>query len=435
MSTLAIHGGTPVVRDWLSRSQLRFRKDLERRYLLETFDNGRWADWPDQESTAARFAREWAAFHTARYCALLTNGTHALQVALETLDIGAGDEVIVPGLTWQATASVVCDVNAVPILVDVQPDTFCIDPDAVAAAITPRTRAIMPVHLFHRLADMDRLLRIARRHRLHVIEDCAHCHGSRWDGRGAGSLGDLGAFSFQSSKLVNAAEGGALLTNDEDHYWRIVSQRSCGREYHPGTRVHSGNYRITALQAAILRGQLAALRRNAPIINRNGRALDAAVATAPGVRPLRRNPHITRQTGYGFAFLFDPQTWDGVTADVFRRALSSELDWSFGSTYEPLNASPVYYPHTKRRHHLNPKYRKAIDPAHWELPVATDLYRHRAVVTGWPVYGVSPARARYLTDAIVKLYEHRASLRENRARPRPARARAGRRPARRASRS
>jgi L-glutamine:2-deoxy-scyllo-inosose/3-amino-2,3-dideoxy-scyllo-inosose aminotransferase len=260
-----------------------------------------------------------------------------------------------------------------------------------------------------------------------VIEDCAHCHGPRWDDRGAGSLGDLGAFSFQSSKLVNSAEGGALLTNNEDHYWRIVSQRSCGREYRPGVRVHSGNYRITSLQAAILRGQLAALRRNAGIMDRNGLALDAAVAAAPGVRPLRRNPHITRQCGYCFAFLFDPQAWDGVSGEVFRRALSAELNWGFGSTYEPLNASPVYYPHKKRRHHLSPAYRRAIDPARWELPVATELYRSRAVVTGWSAYGVSPARARYLTDAIVKIYEQRATLRDGTPPPRAAPARPRRR--------
>jgi L-glutamine:scyllo-inosose aminotransferase/L-glutamine:2-deoxy-scyllo-inosose/3-amino-2,3-dideoxy-scyllo-inosose aminotransferase len=144
MAKLAINGGKPITKNLLGKSQLEFRPDLERKYLLEVFDKGPGDDWPGVKSIAATFAAQFAAFHTARYCALLTNGTHALQVALETLDIGAGDEVIVPGLTWQATASAVCDVNAVPVLVDVDPETICLDPAKAEAAITP-SRWKLPV--------------------------------------------------------------------------------------------------------------------------------------------------------------------------------------------------------------------------------------------------------------------------------------------------
>src|SRR5689334_17853768 len=116
MSKLACLGGTSVVRNLLDGASLPSRPDLEREYLLQTYDSGIWDDWPQVDSMAARFAQEWADFSRSRFAALLTNGTHTLQVALETLDIGAGDEVIVPGLTWQATASAVCDVNAVPVM-------------------------------------------------------------------------------------------------------------------------------------------------------------------------------------------------------------------------------------------------------------------------------------------------------------------------------
>jgi len=121
----------------LGEGKLVKRPDLERAYLLETYDSGVWDDWPGADSMAHKFEEEWAAFNGSKYCTLLTNGTHTLQVALETLDIGAGDEVIVPGLTWQATASVVCDVNAVPIMVDVDGETLTIDPNKIEAAITP----------------------------------------------------------------------------------------------------------------------------------------------------------------------------------------------------------------------------------------------------------------------------------------------------------
>lgn len=411
MSKLACLGGTPVTPNLVGKAALARRHDLERKYLLEAHESGIWDDWPNADSMAARFAKEWAAFAGASFCALVTNGTHALQLALEALDIGVGDEVIVPGLTWQATAAVVCDVNAVPVLVDVLPDGICIDPAKVEEAITPRTRAVIPVHLYNRMAPMDRVLRIARKHGLHVVEDCSHTHGSRWQDRGAGTLGTFGTFSFQSSKLVTSGEGGALLTDDETLYWRAISLATCGREYAPGTKVHSGNFRLTSLQAAVLRGQLAAFRRNATRIHRNGLALDQAVAAAPGVSPVPRHPKVTRQCGYMFAFLYDAEAFDGLSAAAFRRALSAELGVSFGTTYTPLHHSEVYFPHTKRRHCLSRAYLRAITPSRWHLPVCERLWRHRAVVCSWRAAGpCPPSRARWVTDAIAKIHEHRAEL-------------------------
>ena len=410
MSKLALKGGTPVTKNLLEKSDLIRRKDLEREYLLEVYDSGTWDDWPDEESMAKTFQQEWAEFHKSKYCALLTNGTHTLQVALETLDIGAGDEVIVPGITWQATASAVCDVNAVPVLVDVDPETLCIDPTKIEEKITSRTRAIIPVHLYHRMADMDRILPIAKKHNLFVIEDCAHSHGSQWDGKGAGTLGDFGSFSFQGSKLVNAGEGGALIMQNEEYYWLIVSQRSCGREFKPGVRLHSGNYRMTSFQAAILRGQLAAYWENAEIINRNGLTLDKAIAGAPGVKPLRRNEHITRQCGYSYAFLYDKDEFDGIDRMDFQKALAAELGIEFDETYIPLSHSDLYTPHLKQRHKLSDEYLKAITPSRWDLPVADDLWQNKAVVTLWQIYGCPQDRAQLLTDAIAKIHENRNEL-------------------------
>jgi L-glutamine:2-deoxy-scyllo-inosose/3-amino-2,3-dideoxy-scyllo-inosose aminotransferase len=411
VSKPALLGGKPVTQNLLQTTQLKFRPDLERKYLLETYDGGVWDDWPHQHgSMTEKFRREWAAFNGSKYCELVTNGTHSMQLALEALEIGAGDEVIVPGLTWQATASCVCDVNAVPVLVDVDPETFCINPEKVEEAITRRTRAIIPVHLYNRMADMDRLLRIARKHKLHVIEDTAHAHGSLWDGRSAGTLGDFGSFSFQRSKLMNSGEGGALLMQKKDWFLRTQSLRACGRAFQRGIHVHSGNFRMTGFQAAILRGQLQALKRNAPVLHRNGLALDRAVADAPGVRPPRRDPHLTRQCGYCFAFLYDQATFDDLDAALFRRALSAELGVSFIPTYVPLSHSELYTPHTKKRHQLSAGYVRAITPSRWKLPVADALWKGQAVVALWQIYGCPPARAGLLTDAIAKIYEHRHEL-------------------------
>jgi len=411
MSKLALLGGKPVSKtDILGKTELITRPDLERKYLLETYDSGVWDDWPENPGTAAKFQTEWAEFNKSKYCALLTNGTHTLQVALETLDIGAGDEVIVPGLTWQATASVVCDVNAVPVLVDVDPETLCIDPAEVEAAVTPRTKAIIPVHLYDRMADMSALKKIAKKHGLFIVEDCAHTHGSTWKGKGAGTIGDFGSYSFQRSKLMTGAEGGALLMQKADYFWKVVSQRSCGREYKKGTRIHSGNYRMTGFQAAILRGQLAAMKKNVDVIHRNGIALDEAVAQAPGVAALRRDKHVTRQSGYGYVFLYDKEAYDGLDGATFRKALSAEVGRYFGSTYEPLNHSELYTPHLKKRHYLSKSYHKAITPSRWDLPASEALWADRAIVTDWSLLGTKPSRTHILTDAITKIYENRKDL-------------------------
>ena len=409
MSKLACLGGKAVTNDLLGGASLARRRDLERKYLLKAYETGIW-DQQHPDSMVGKCEQDWAGFNDARFCAMVTNGTHALQLALEALEIGVGDEVIVPGLTFYATASAVIDVNAIPVLVDIAPETLCIDTRLIEAAITPRTRAIIPVHLYNRMADMDKLMRIVRRHKLRVIEDTAHAHGSRWGGRAAGTLGDLGCFSFQMSKLVTGGEGGGILCKKKEHYLRILSMRLCGRTIPPGVKVHSGNFRLSAFQAAVIRGQIAALRRNAELMDRNSQALDHAVAEAPGVKPLRRSRRLTRQCGYCFVFRYDKAAFDGLDANIFRKALSAELSLSFGSTYTPMTHVEAFFPHTKRRHRLSRAYVKAITPSRWKLPVVETVWRHEAVVTGWRIFACPPKRARYLSDAIAKIYEHREEL-------------------------
>ena len=407
MSKLACLGGKPVTTNLFGKAKLHTRPDLERKYLLEEYDSGVWDDWPGGNGQAFKFEKEWARFSDSKFAALVNSGTHAIQLALEALGIGAGDEVILPGLTWQATACAVVDINAIPIFVDVN-DTLCIDPRKIESAITRNTRAIIPVHLYHRLADMDKILQISRKYGLKVVEDCAHVHGARWRKKGIGTLGDFGAFSHQRSKPMNSGEGGSVLTQSEALYWRIVSQRSCGRAF-SDEKVHNGSYRISGFQAAILRGQLAAMRRRAPVIDRNGIALDEAISDAPGVKLLRRLKGITRQCGYGFAFLYEPRAYGGLAPQKFREALAAEGGLSFGSTYAPLHHSELYYPHLKKRHHLNRSYTRAITPSRWELPVADDVW-HRSVVSPWGIFACPPSRSHLLTDAIVKIHEQRDDL-------------------------
>ena len=205
------------------------------------------------------FERRFADYHEAKHGIAVVNGTVSLRVALLAAGIEAGDEVIVPPYTFLATATAVVEANATPIFADIELDTFNLDPRAIEAAITPRTKAIIPVHVGGLPVNMDAILDIARRHQLTVIEDAAHAHGAAYRGRRVGAIGQMGSFSFQSTKNLTSGEGGIILTNDDDLAERCRSIHNCGRiaggawyEHH----VMGGNYRLGEFQGAILNAQM-----------------------------------------------------------------------------------------------------------------------------------------------------------------------------------
>ena len=214
MNELALNGGTPVRSNpypsWPSGD------DRELDAVADVIRSGDWGGYPEPGRYGGRFETSFAEYQGAKHGILMSNGTITMEVALKALGIGWGDEVIIPALTFAATAYAPIAAGALPVIVDVTPDTWCIDPDLVEAAITPKTKAIMPVHLGHHMADMDRIMAIATNHGLAVVEDCAHAHGQQWQGTGAGCIGDFGSFSHQSSKILTSGEGGSLLTSDDD---------------------------------------------------------------------------------------------------------------------------------------------------------------------------------------------------------------------------
>lgn len=186
------------------------------------------------------------------------NGTVSLHLALTALGMGEGDEVIVPDFTFAASASTVMQAGAKPVLIDVDPVTWCIAPDALEAAIGPRTRAVMPVHVFGRPAPMAEIAAVARRHGLFVVEDCAEAHGARYDGRPVGSFSDIASFSFFANKIITTGEGGICVTNNPDLAQRMRTLRDHGmrperRYWHEEAAF---NYRMTNMQAAVGCAQL-----------------------------------------------------------------------------------------------------------------------------------------------------------------------------------
>ncbi len=236
--------------------------------------------------------------------------------------------------------------GGVPILVDVDPDTYTINPESARAAVTDRTRAILPVHLAMFFADMDALRELALDHDLWIVEDCAHAHGGQWRGRGAGSIGDLGCFSFQSSKLMASGEGGMILTGRLDLFERVQSLVNCGRASSTDRfreRLAGGNYRMTEFQAAILSGQLDRLLEQNGTRAANAAILDQALAALPGIRTLPSQPHVTRQAIYQYVFEYR-QGDSSVSRDMFVAALEAEGIPCDGRFYEPLNRSDLFRP-------------------------------------------------------------------------------------------
>jgi perosamine synthetase len=268
----------PVFAPWLSENV--------RRYVLDCVDSG-WISSLGQY--VERFERDFAAFCEARHGVATSNGTTALHLALVTLGIGPGDEVLVPDLTFVSTANVVRYTGATPVLVDVDLRTWGMDPADARRKLTPRTRAIIPVHLYGHPVDMDSLLALAAAHGLEVVEDAAEAHGARHRGRRVGALGKIGAFSFYGNKIITTGEGGMLVTNDPTLAERAAFLRDHAmdrrrRYYHPEIGF---NYRMTNIQAAI---GCAQLEQAEAILTRRKEIAAAYETGLAGIAGLTRPP-------------------------------------------------------------------------------------------------------------------------------------------------
>ena len=300
---------------------------------------------PGALSRVVEFSRTFAAYHQAKYGIAVANGTGSLEIIFKALGIGPGDEVIVPAYTYMASASAVLQINAVPVFVDVQPDTYLIDPDRIGEAITDRTKAIEPVHFGGQPADMDRVLEIAQEHGLAVVEDAAQAHGSEWRGRKVGALGNAGSFSFQQSKNMTSGEGGIIVTNDsalaelcDSYTWM---GRMEGRPWYEFQRL-GWNYRMTEFQASILLVQLQRLEEQNGRRTDNARYLSKLLSEVDGITPLRWDERATKHCQHIYIIRYDPEEFRGVHRDRFVQALIAEgIPASAGYTF-PLYANPMF---------------------------------------------------------------------------------------------
>ena len=339
-SELAVNGGSPV-RTAPFPAWPVF-DEREERLLLEVLHSGKWSILNGDK--VREFQEQFAVYQQARFATCVPNGTLAIQLALMALGLQPGDEVIAPAYTFIATVSPALQMGVCPVFVDIDPNTYTIDPSLIPPAITARTRAILPVHLAGQPADMDAILQISREHNLAVIEDACQAWGAEWRGRRVGALGNLGVFSFQSSKNITAGEGGALVTNDPALHERCWSLHNVGRTRAGAWYQHEllgSNLRMTEWQAAILLAQLQRLDEQYPLRERNARYLSEGLSRLGGLAPLPDDPRLTRHARHLLILRYDPQAFTGHPLQEFLAALVAEGITPVSQGYVGLQHTPA----------------------------------------------------------------------------------------------
>ena len=401
----ALLGGEPVRRGPFPSWPIFSRE--EESGLLRVLHSGNWGRLDGQE--VVKFEERFAEMHGCKYGIAVVNGTVSLRIALLAAGIRAEDEVVVPSYTFFSTASAVVESNAVPVFADVDLGTFNLDPKAIERVITRRTRAIIPVHFAGLPADMDKILAIAKRHKLLVIEDAAHAQGASYKRKPAGSLAHIGSSSFQSSKNLTAGEGGIITTNDKALVEKCRSIQNCGRipegvwyEHH----LISGNYRLSEFQGAVLNAQLSRLERQTKRRDNSGQYLASKISSLPGVHPQRRPKDCTRHSHHLFMARIDPELF-GISRDLAVRALEAEgipcsAGYGFSLHHQPVfqkNAFGPFLPLASKR--LN--YSKTHCPN-------SDLICRQSIWLSHNLLLGSRADMDDIANAFRKIFENRGAL-------------------------
>ena len=405
----ALLGGDPVRVKPFTPWPVFDQRDEAR--LLGSLRSGKWGKADGQE--VVEFERRFAEMHQAKHAIGVTNGTIAIRIGLMAVGVKAGDEVIVPPFTFIATASSVLECGAVPVFADLELNTFNICPKSIEACITDRTKAIIPVHLGGLPCNMDAIMEIAKRHDLAVIEDSAHAHGAQYKGRPVGAIGDLGTFSFQSSKNICCGEGGIIITNDDELAAEMWSIHNCGRR--PGRAwyehfILGGNFRLPEFQGAILNTQLDKYPEQLKRREENSKYLVGRLLRIPGIYPQARTADCTVHGNHLFPFRVVEEEF-GLSRDRFVEALVAEGIPAAAAYPVPLYKQPVFEnfefgPYTGMK-----EMRPDLDYTAVECPNCETISFRQGV---WLLHQILLGTREDMDDiaaAIRKVYENRAALR------------------------
>lgn len=307
--------------------------------ILKVLRSGVWS----RAGVVTEFENKWAELIGSKRCLAVVNGTSALIASLVQLGIGGGDEVLVPPYTFIATVAAILQTGAMPVFVDTNPETFQIDTSKIEAKITPRTKAIMPVHILGLPADMLKIMEIARVHELLVVEDACQAWLAEIDHKKVGTFGNAGCFSFQNSKNIPIGEGGAIVSDDVEFMDRCYSFHNYGNPYGTnigevgsGTVIPGTKMRLTEYQAAIGLAQMKRLEEQTTKRNVNADYLKSQIGSIPGILPYKFHNKVTRAAFHLFPFRYKKEEFKGLSRDGFLKALNAEgIPCSGG--YAPLN--------------------------------------------------------------------------------------------------
>ena len=360
----------------------RADKETEK-VVRDVLYSGRWAIsglYTGTETYERKFSSAFAKYNGVHYCVPTANGSSALAIALESLGVGYGDEVLVPGLTWVACASAVTILGAVPILVDIDPLTLCMSPEKARKSITPRTKVIILVHLYCSICDIDAFIHLSEETGIPILEDCSQAHGALWDNKKVGSFGKIGVFSMQQTKLLTSGEGGAAITDDRELYNAMQQLRADGRMYSE-EKIELGhmelkevgnffgaNRSLSEFHCAILLDRLKHLDNENTIRAKNADTLKVLLSRVKGVSIISFYPKASLIAYYQLCLRLDLNYFNNLTIEKVAHLLSYELGIFVEVIDNPLNNNPIYKP-------LNSKIfpnelRKKLNPAQFHLPEA-----------------------------------------------------------------
>ena len=418
---LALFGGTPVYSGLWPGWPVA--TDAVLGALKDVALSGRWAisgAYTGLECWEKRFSSAFADYLGTDFAVPTANGTSALTIALESHGIGAGAEVLVPGLTWVACASAPLALGAVPVLVDVDPRTFSMSAQAAAAAISPRTEAIVLVHAYCQVADPEEFRALSDRSGLVLVEDCSQAHGAEWKGRRVGTFGHAGAFSLQQVKVLTCGEGGVAVTDNPAVYDRMQELRADGRIYKRAPvvgeleleeigSIQGRNYCLSEFHAAIATMQLLNLDRENKIRAENAKSLAEALGKIPGISVPPALEGVTRRTYYQFLVHLDPDVLGPYDPDKVVAALAAELGAFCELIDSPLNANRLYAPLSSPRTPKDPAVRRALDPTRFALPTAARLRNQHVAFGHWMLLGGAVHR-QAVVDAFAKIVAQIDSL-------------------------
>lgn len=320
---LAILGGTPVApaKVWPKWPYVDDRIIEE---IVHTTRRGIWCRIDSPDNKVAKFEKEFAALMGTNTCVATGSGTQALNTCIEALGIGPGDEVITSPYTDPGTIASILVSRALPVMADLDPESFQLDPDDVEKRITNRTKAIMPVHMMGQPCNMERIMEIAKQHDLKVIEDSCQAHLAEYQGKKPGTIGDVGCFSFQTSKVLCSGEGGAIISHNDELMDKCYTVHNHGTSKKGRTETIGSKYRMDEFEAAILLGQLPGLADRHYIRNRNAKYLTEHLKECPGLIPQKLYPGTTAGSWYLYSWSYKKDLFDGAPRDKFLKAIAAE---------------------------------------------------------------------------------------------------------------